>query len=181
MSTESDSQGMALDLPGQRQDASQARRFLGSVLPPLGWEERVDDACLLVSELLANVVLHARTSCRVAVQAEPGRLEIAVSDDSPALPRPRNYAADAATGRGLKLLAALSDAWGADPDGAGKRVWFRFDGPGDAPGQLAESRPEAASDLDPDDLDGILAQLGAPEEDYDSPASRPIGGLVCAW
>lgn len=176
MSIGPDSRDFALDLPGQRQDASRARSFLGSVLPPLGWEARVDDACLLVSELLANVVLHAHTTCRVVVQANPGRLEIAVNDQSAALPRARNYDTDATTGRGLKLLAAISDEWGATREGVGKRVWFRFDGPGEDAGEFSDDE-ELIPDLDPDDLDSILAGLGASEEEPENPVSRALRGL----
>ena len=51
---------LVLRLSGSRQDASLGRRFIADVLPRLGWEDRIDDTTLLVTELIANVVLARR-------------------------------------------------------------------------------------------------------------------------
>ncbi len=50
-------------------------------------------------------------------------LEIAVSDNSPMLPVVRHPEADDLSGRGLPILAALSERWGYEISGNRKRVW----------------------------------------------------------
>lgn len=50
-----------------------------------------------------------------------------VADASAALPRPRTTGPATESGRGLAIVAALSDDWGiapADPGTTGKKVWF---------------------------------------------------------
>ncbi|MET8249472.1 ATP-binding protein [Streptomyces sp. NPDC005202] len=58
---------------------------------------------------------------------EDGSLRIAVTDANEALPQPRRPSPDDESGgRGLTLVAALADEWGAEPRacGIGKTVWF---------------------------------------------------------
>jgi anti-sigma regulatory factor (Ser/Thr protein kinase) len=113
-----------LELSGRRSDAGLARRFLSDLLPGIGWGDRLDDACLLLGELIANVALHVRSVCIVRVRATPGILRIEVVDGSPAMPRLLHFSADATTGRGMKLVDRIADSWGAEPLAAGKVVWF---------------------------------------------------------
>jgi anti-sigma regulatory factor (Ser/Thr protein kinase) len=115
---------MVLRLPGIRSDAGTARRFLADRLPSLGWEERLNDACLLLSELIANVVLHAHTGCTVVLSATDDVLRVEVEDGSPVMPRKQTFSTDATTGRGMHLLDRMADSWGARPFAQGKVVWF---------------------------------------------------------
>lgn len=84
---------------------------------------------LLVSELVSNVVLHARTPCEVRIARQEGRLRVEVHDRSERLPK-RSRGTDplAHSGRGMILVEELSDAHGATalPDGGGKVVWFEL-------------------------------------------------------
>jgi anti-sigma regulatory factor (Ser/Thr protein kinase) len=82
---------------------------------------------LLVSELAANSVLHARTTYQVAVDAAFGRVRISVTDTNPRLPVVKFHSLEAATGRGLRLVQSLADRWGVDSHEQGKTVWFEFD------------------------------------------------------
>jgi anti-sigma regulatory factor (Ser/Thr protein kinase) len=88
---------------------------------------------LLVSELVANSVRHGMTStadeiCLEAVLNEE-TVRVAVTDQalglkgisSERVPDPQ-----AVSGRGLWLVAKLSDRWGID-NGSGSRVWFELD------------------------------------------------------
>jgi anti-sigma regulatory factor (Ser/Thr protein kinase) len=84
------------------------------------------DAVLLVSELVTNALLHARSAPTVEVTRDDHRFRIAVCDDSPVAPRRRQYATDAATGRGIALVEELSTDWGSERVGDGKRVWFEL-------------------------------------------------------
>lgn len=92
-------------------------------------EAEVDTLVLLVSELVSNVVLHARTACTLAAtRTDEGAVHVEVRDGVAALPREDRFrAADATSGRGLLLVASMASAHGADLlDGGGKRVWFEL-------------------------------------------------------
>jgi anti-sigma regulatory factor (Ser/Thr protein kinase) len=85
------------------------------------------DVSLLASELAANSVLHARTPYRVTVHEGFGRLRVSVSDSNPRLPVMKHHSPEAATGRGIRLVAAIADRWGVESEEHGKTVWFEFD------------------------------------------------------
>lgn len=87
-------------------------------------DDVVETVRLLVSEVVSNAVLHARTPFAVDIEGDDVAIRVAVVDrDSRTLIR-RNHRVDAATGRGLVLLDELSTAWGVEPSTDGKRVWF---------------------------------------------------------
>lgn len=100
-----------------------ARTWVGDVLT--GWpEDRVQIARLLVSELVTNAVLHARTEILVAHSADGTRVRFEVNDRHSGGPVPKRYSRDSPTGRGMHLVASLADEWGVERDAAGKTVWF---------------------------------------------------------
>lgn len=111
--------------------AAAARAYVRGRLGQLRREELIDAAVLGVSELVANVCLHARTPFTVAVELVAGWPRIVVTDRSPVLPGQRRHDALATTGRGLRLLSVFG-RWGVEgvPDGDGKAVWFE---PGNDP------------------------------------------------
>lgn len=88
----------------------------------------IEDASVVLSELLSNAVLHAGTPLRAVISpSASGGLLIEVYDESPLPVRPALPSAGelpAATGRGLAVVAALASDWGwsATP-GNGKVVW----------------------------------------------------------
>lgn len=90
-------------------------------------DDLADTLCLVVSELVTNAVLHARTALLLTLELKPGVARIAVRDASPATLAVRSYSSEALTGRGLAVVAALSQTWGMVADGAGKLVWAEFD------------------------------------------------------
>jgi PAS domain S-box-containing protein len=106
-----------------------ARRHVRDALSAAGHEDWVDDAVLAVSELVTNVVMHARTGCQLSVEVSADWARVSVRDFSAALPAPRHFSEYATTGRGLSLVAQVSADVGVDPhlDG-GKVVWFVLDG-----------------------------------------------------
>ncbi|WP_435748126.1 SpoIIE family protein phosphatase [Nocardioides sp. SYSU DS0663] len=91
--------------------------------------ERVDDAKLVISELVTNALIHARPPVDVHLR----RLEDAVLMEvwDPALLRPRRRRTGGADehGRGLGIVAALARDWGSRPSEAGKTVWALLDWP----------------------------------------------------
>ncbi|MYQ44295.1 ATP-binding protein, partial [Streptomyces sp. SID4985] len=111
----------------------QVRRIVSAQLRYWHLDPLIDRAALGVTELLSNVHRHARPdkSCTVELELLPDHLTVSVRDRDPRLP----VVADAADtlelaplatcGRGLAMVAAVSESWGARPDGdSGKVVWF---------------------------------------------------------
>jgi anti-sigma regulatory factor (Ser/Thr protein kinase) len=86
----------------------------------------IDDAALLVTEVVTNAVIHARTTVDLHVELRPASVRVEVADASPVLPVAKRYPTDASTGRGLSLLASLSSAWGVTSTPQGKVVWFEL-------------------------------------------------------
>lgn len=113
-------------LPPLTVSARDARRFVAEALHQSGRETHTDVAVLLVSELVTNAVLHARSEVVVALSVRAEAVRIEVWDTSRAMPVTRHYAADASTGRGLLLVEELADAWGTDAGPEGKTVWFEL-------------------------------------------------------
>lgn len=113
--------------PSEGLSASAARRFVASTLDDWGLERLEETACLLVSELVSNVVLHADTDLDVHLRRSDGRVRIEVHDRNPQLPQRKFYSPTSTTGRGMVFIAELSQGWGAEPTAGGKMVWFELD------------------------------------------------------
>jgi anti-sigma regulatory factor (Ser/Thr protein kinase) len=115
--------------------AALARRFVDETLESWGWSGADDGVVpLLVSELVTNALLHARTDVRVQVTRPGGRLRIAVEDYGSRKPARRGHTAGSATGRGLDLVEALASEWGVDTVRGGKVVWFELGWPNEESG-----------------------------------------------
>lgn len=86
-----------------------------------------DAACLIVDELLANVVRHApqtgTASVALLLDNKIGGVRIEVSDCSADLPIRKESGVLDERGRGLQLIDSLADRWGAEPIPAGKTVY----------------------------------------------------------
>ncbi|MEV7724573.1 ATP-binding protein [Streptomyces sp. NPDC087917] len=108
------------------------RRALADWRWPSG-SEAVDDAVLLVSEVITNACLHAGGPHELVLRHCPGRLRVEVSDGSAELPRvlpPRERVRPG--GYGLVLLERLTEGWGTVPTGVGrpgKILWLELPGP----------------------------------------------------
>jgi hypothetical protein len=83
-------------------------------------------AALLTSELVTNAVLHAATPFSVTLHLMADRIRVDVADGSSVVPSIKDYATDAATGRGLTLFNTLASDWGVQPVMGGKIVWFEL-------------------------------------------------------
>ncbi|MFE5891267.1 ATP-binding protein [Streptomyces sp. NPDC056462] len=130
-----------------------ARDMVGSYLQTWGLTYAVDDARLIVSELVGNVVHHAVPDDCLAMPGAgrridvwlmnwPGLLGIGVLDEdstppdlpagefiSPALAGDFVEALLPDRGRGLRIVQRLADAvwWSPGLKGSGKSVWARLD------------------------------------------------------
>ena len=96
--------------------------------------EVADAAGLLVSELVTNAIVHARTPVEVRISVTDTVLRADVSDGSQTLPAPRRPIGLAGTGRGLQLLEQIATRWGVLSTGSGKTIWFELTLSGDAAG-----------------------------------------------
>ena len=91
------------------------------------WHVPVDPgvAVLLTSELVTNAIGHeAGQTVTLAITCTYGQLRVDVHDTSRSLPVLVEAPPDAETGRGLMLVATLSDSWGIYRTPAGKAVYF---------------------------------------------------------
>ena len=143
--------------------ASGARRVVSTTLEAWGRADLNHIASLLVSELVANVVLHARTGVELRLRCVGERIRVEVHDGSPRLPERKHYSATAATGRGLVLVERLALAWGTEPTATGKAVWFELEGPPatvpSSAGDGAALALEAWADPGEDDLTGSVTDV----------------------
>jgi hypothetical protein len=100
-----------------------SREFVTHTLLDLGLDPLIPAAALVVSELVTNATIHARTDIDLSIAWNLGALRLAVRDNSPDLPSQRYSQLDV-HGRGLGVVTGLSRAHGVLPtaDG-GKVVW----------------------------------------------------------
>ncbi|MER6125016.1 SpoIIE family protein phosphatase [Streptomyces sp. NPDC001795] len=116
-----------------------ARQQLRELLHDWSSAEQVDSAVLLVSEMLTNVLVHTDTDALLVAEVtgdhdSPNgtggtgerRMRVEVTDASDDLPHKRHPGELASSGRGLVLMEILADAWGVDPRGEGKSIWFEL-------------------------------------------------------
>lgn len=160
--------GVALRLPARSASVATARHAVRDVAARWSLPETVVlDAEMVVSELVTNAVLHARTDCELSIEPCLPGLRLAVADDDNQSPLPptafvpvgeglltgaaeghralADLLAERATGRGMAIVEALSTTWGVETRGGGKVVWAELGtGLGTAEGD-APAPPPAAS------------------------------------
>jgi hypothetical protein len=100
-----------------------ARHFVVQTLRGWGDGMLADDAAIVVTELAANAVLHARSAFTVAISRTGGRVRIAVRDEDAVPGRDDSAALTTTAGHGLWLVNAMASRWAAEPAPGGKTVW----------------------------------------------------------
>ena len=118
-------------LPDDPRAAGQARRYVHKQLHAWGLDDLVMTTELLASELVGNVVRHAKGPIRLRL-LRGGSLTCEVYDGSLSTPRIRRAAYTDEGGRGLQLVASLSQRWGARYLADGKCIWTEQDLPDQA-------------------------------------------------
>ena len=112
-------------LPAEQTSPRTARERIARELEGWGDTETRHAVLLLLSELVTNAVVHARSTVTVHLTVRrDGPVHVEVHDESPVRPRQRRQRVDRPGGRGLYLLESLATRWGVEGDGRGKRVWF---------------------------------------------------------
>jgi DNA-binding NarL/FixJ family response regulator len=113
-----------LDLPQELTSVRTARQFVDEMLAEWKIEDLRDDALLVVSELTANAITHAKSACLLRLSVTDSALRIEVVDTGKGTPEPQPSSNTEEHGRGLHLIAALTTAWGMEViPGEGKLVW----------------------------------------------------------
>ena len=113
-----------IELDSAPTSAAAALHFVESTLSRWGYADSSEVVLLLVSELVTNAVLHARSEVEVVLRHHDRRIRVEIGDASATTPVLRPHDDAAMTGRGLSLVDQLSQAWGVERTGQGKRVWF---------------------------------------------------------
>jgi len=112
--------------PAESATVPASRRFVREYVARLGRPELADDAELVVTELVSNVVLHVGGTVRVTASSDDGQLLLEVTDDSRVPPQVRAFSATSSTGRGMRLVHSLSVEHGIRVTSAGKTIWARL-------------------------------------------------------
>lgn len=120
----------AIDLPCDASAAAIARQFVEANRDHIR-ADLIEDAQLLVSEIVTNAVRHGRPEVTLQVKVNPPSIGAAVTDrgeDLPAMP-PAPPPPVQPSGRGLVIVEALASAWGVTPNPdplPGKVIWFEL-------------------------------------------------------
>jgi hypothetical protein len=116
---------------------TRTRSFLRSTLTRWRLPDLVDDATSIAAELVANAVTHAlqppappalvAPTAWIALLRTEHAVVCAVADPSPVPPAMSDPGPFAESGRGLRIVAELSQTWGhSPPEPAGKTVWAQL-------------------------------------------------------
>lgn len=122
-------------VPWTASAVSTIRRTLVTDLRARGLpDELVDEAEIVVSELVANGLRHARPladgSIRVQWKVKGGVVEVEVTDGGGSTtPRPAPLSLWSSTGRGLRIVRSLAHEWGVAEERNGRTVWASLGGP----------------------------------------------------
>jgi DNA-binding response OmpR family regulator len=104
-------------------DVAHARRFTADRCMEWSRPAIAEDAMIVVSELVANALVHVRSSCALTLALRGNVLRVEVLDHGSGMPDLQEATSEAEHGRGLLLVSLLCTAWGTEPSGDGKCVW----------------------------------------------------------
>jgi anti-sigma regulatory factor (Ser/Thr protein kinase) len=109
-----------------QQSVGAARRFVSGVISDLTPEFQ-DAVILMVSELATNALVHAASGFQLTIDRTKTRLRVSVADLGAGVPSLQSPPSRQPHGRGLRIVAELSDEWGtSEAPKQGKTVWFRL-------------------------------------------------------
>jgi anti-sigma regulatory factor (Ser/Thr protein kinase) len=112
------------DLPADPETVGRARRLVRDALSGWGMSALADDLVMVVSEVVTNAVVHARSPMTLSLHRQGPSVRGQVTDHSTAWPTLLPTGPDEEHGRGLAIVAAYADRWGVTPAPEGKTVWF---------------------------------------------------------
>ena len=116
-----------LSLPAEMRSVKQAREFVCLHLAEHELSHLLDDVRLVVSELATNAVVHAGMTWKLSLSRSDGQVKVTVEDRSPFPLVPGQPEPWDTGGRGLVIVAALTQEWGVDTSTRDeKSVWAAF-------------------------------------------------------
>ncbi|MDH2425230.1 ATP-binding protein [Sphaerisporangium sp. TRM90804] len=138
------------ELPADPSVTAACRAVVRDTLAEWGLRELTDDMLLVVTELLANALLHGGPPIHLVLGVDGDTLTGSVTDRGPGWPRLRAAGTELEHGRGLRIVEALTDRWGVAPvpPGEGKRIWFAYAlnrEPAQCPAPVSGPRPAVNS------------------------------------
>ncbi|WP_443068692.1 SpoIIE family protein phosphatase [Streptomyces sp. NBC_01361] len=116
----------AWDLPSDPAEVARARKLTTGQLAAWGLEEASFVTELVVSELVTNAIRYGRPPVRLRLIHNDG-LICEVSDGSSTAPHMRRARIFDEGGRGLLLVAQLTQRWGTRHSSLGKTIWAEQD------------------------------------------------------
>ncbi|GGP16668.1 ATP-binding protein [Nonomuraea glycinis] len=119
-----DSSQASWSLPADPETVGRARRLVRDTLAGWGMSALADDVVMVVSEVVTNAIVHAKSPMTLSLHRLGPSVRGQVTDDSTAWPTPLPAGLDEEHGRGLAIVAAYADRWGVTSESAGKAVWF---------------------------------------------------------
>ncbi|MGN9755537.1 SpoIIE family protein phosphatase [Streptomyces sp. SD31] len=128
-------------LPDDPRAAGHARSLIRDQLAAWGLQDLTPTTELLASELIGNVIRHAKGPLRLRL-LHGADLICEVFDGSLTMPRIRRATETDEGGRGLQLVTALSQRWGTRYTPTGKCIWTE---------QAVQTTPDAIRDERPSD------------------------------
>jgi anti-sigma regulatory factor (Ser/Thr protein kinase) len=111
------------ELPAVATAPAEARQVARQACQEWGVPDAADDVALVVSELVTNAVVHAKTPLILAIEHEGPTLAVAVGDGQPATPWMADQTPEQSGGRGLVIVSHLATTWGVVRTVLGKTVW----------------------------------------------------------
>ncbi|MFF4425756.1 SpoIIE family protein phosphatase [Streptomyces sp. NPDC001549] len=127
----------AWDIPADPAAVSDARRYASDQLTAWGLDHAIFTTELVVSELVTNAIRYGGSPIQLRLIRQ-ATLICEVSDASNTAPHLRRARMSDEGGRGLLLVAQLTERWGTRFTGSGKIIWA------EQPLREAESPPESA-------------------------------------
>jgi hypothetical protein len=115
--TPSSSQRLLLPVPSA---LSLACQFAKRTLVDWDLSHLLEDCGIVISELAADALLHARSPLRLTLSRDSATLRIAVEDS---VPRLTVVNAGSGSKQGLGMVASIASDWGCDVTPEGKTVW----------------------------------------------------------
>jgi anti-sigma regulatory factor (Ser/Thr protein kinase) len=100
-----------------------ARHFTADLFDRIAGGAAAESAAIVVTELAANAVLHARSGFTLTISRSAAAVRIAVRDNGPLVQWNHGRPFDVKKGHGLSVVAQLARAWAVERLPEGKVVW----------------------------------------------------------
>lgn len=110
--------------PSELDSVRAARHFVTRLLGQgPGGRELTEDVAIVVTELAANAILHARSGFTLTISLSEATVRIAVRDDLSLVAEAEGRPFDVKAGHGLSVVAHIARQWSVEQRPDGKVVW----------------------------------------------------------